>query len=351
MGVAEVNELKKLTFIIYAYPYNKNVGGICALHYLAHELTRLNQGEVYLTTSFTNPRWNGIGIDRDLPFFLEGDQSFYSRYYQWLTTLKKYVIFATFRRKITRLQERIFPNLLWRHFDKKNTVVIYAEIVRGNPLNGTHVVRWIMNTPGVCGGDGIYDLSDHIFQYHPWYPVDEKYQAQGLLTAIDLDHQLKTYQDKNLPERTGGAFLVRKGRDKNHNQHPADFVHADPLLEKMTDEEAADFFNEIETFISYDDMTWISVQAALCGCKSIIIPGEGDRSAENLKRVNRINGLAYGFDDQDWADKTRHQLRPHFESLNTEYQATIQDFYSYCEREIGLPKQVVKSSTITTAYP
>ena len=334
MGVAEVSKLKKLTFIIYAYPYNKNVGGICALHYLAHELVRLNQGDVYLTTGFTNSRWNGIGIDRDLPFFLEDDQSFYSRYYQWLTALKEYVIFASFKRKITRLQERIFPNLLWRHFDKKYTIVIYAEIVMGNPLNGTHVVRWIMNTPGVCGGDGIYDLGDHIFQYHPWYPVEEKYQVQGLLTAIDLDHQLKTYQNKKLPERKGGAYLVRKGRDKNHNQHPADFVHADPLLEKMSEEEAADFFNSIETFISYDEMTFISVQAALCGCKSIIIPGVGDRSEENLKKVNRINGVAYGYNDQEWVQSTTHALRPQFEAINAENLATINSFYDYCEKNI-----------------
>jgi hypothetical protein len=335
MGVAEVSELKKLTFIIHAFPYNKNVGGICALHYLAHELVSLNKGGVYLTTGFTNSRWNGIGIDRDLPFFLEGDQSFFSRYYRWLTALKKYVIFDTFRRKITRLQEHIFPDLLWRHFDKKRTVVIYAEVVRGNPLNATHVVRWIMNTPGVCGGDGIYDLRDHIFQYHPWYPVNEKYKVRGLLTAIDLDHQLKTYQNKNLPERKGGAYLVRKGRDKKHNQHPADFVHADPLLEKMNDEETALFFNSIETLISYDDMTWISVQAAFCGCKSIIIPGEGNRSLENLKIVNRIKGVAYGFDDEEWVQGTAHLLRPQFEAINAENLSTIRGFYDYCEKNIS----------------
>lgn len=335
MGVAEVSKLKKLTFIVEALPYDKNVGGICALHYLAYQLTCFNKGEVYLTTSLTNSRWNGNGIDRDAPFFLDGDKSFRSMLYKLLTALKRYIFFATFKRKITRLQARIFPSLLWRHFDKAHTVVVYPEIVIGNPLNATHVVRWIMNTPGVCGGDGVYDLSDHIFQYHPWYPVDEKYQVQGLLTAIDLEHQLKTYQNKNLPNRTGGAYLVRKGRDKNHNQHPADFVHADPILEKMTDEESADFFNSIETFISYDDMTFISVQAALCGCKSIIIPGQGDRSEENLKKINRIKGVAYGFDDQEWVNSTAHQLRPHFEALNAENLFTIQGFYEYCEKNMS----------------
>lgn len=324
-----------LTYIIDAPAYDKNVGGICALHYLAHALGRLSKSKIYLTTGLTNSRWDGNGIDRDSPFFLEGEQSMQAKLYRGLSVLKRYVIFATFKRKITRLQARLFPGLLWRHFDKERTVVIYGETIRGNPLKGGHVVRWIMNTPGVCGGDGVYELTDHIFQYHPWFEVDKCYEVKGLLTAIDLEFQLKTYLNKNLPTRKGGAYLVRKGRDKKHDQHPVDFVHADPLLEKMTDQEAADFFNSIETFISYDDMTFISVQAALCGCQSIIIPGEGDRSLDNLKKVNRINGVAYGFDDGEWVQSTAHLLRPHFEVLNAENLGTIKAFYEYCEKTIG----------------
>lgn len=325
---------RSLTYIIDTPPYDKNVGGICALHYLAHVLGQLSKNRVYLTTGITNSRWGGNGIDRDSPFFLDDDQSIGSKSYKWLTTLKLYVIFATFRRKINRLQRRLFPDLLWRHFDKDRTVVVYGETIRGNPLKAVHVVRWIMNTPGVCGGDGVYELTDHIFQYHPWFEVSKCYEVKGLLTAIDLEFQLRTYQNKNLPNRKGGAYLVRKGRDKRHDQHPADFVHADPLLERMTDQEAADFFNSIETFISYDDMTWISVQAALCGCKSIIIPGEGDRSLDNLKKVNRIQGVAYGFDDAEWAQSTAHLLRSHFEALNGENLSTIKAFYEYCEKTI-----------------
>jgi len=319
-----------LTYIIQSPAYDKNVGGFCALHYLADRLIHLGAKEVYLTTDILNPRWQAKTINLDKPFFL-GD-ALIDRFYAVLGALKQYVIFNTFKRKLTRLQNRLFPKVLWRHFDKDQTVVICGEALKGVPFEAKHVVRWIMNTPGVCGGDGMYGEQDHIFQYHPWYPVNEKYKVQGLLTAIDLDYQLKTYQNKNLPNRKGGAYLVRKGHSKKHDQHPKDFVHADPLLEKMTDEQAADFFNGIETFISYDDMTWISVQAALCGCESIITPGEGDRSEENLKKVNRIRGVAYGFEDGEWVKSTINELRPHYEAVNSENLATIQGFYEYCKK-------------------
>lgn len=322
-----------LTYIIDTPGYDKKFGGLCALHYLGHALGKFSKNKVYLTTGQTNPRWDSVGIDRDAPFFLEENPSFQAKLYRWLTVLKRYVVLATFKRKITRLQRRLFPNLLWHHFDKERTVVIYGETIIGNPLEATHVVRWIMNTPGVSGGNGVYELTDHIFQYHPWFEVDKRYQVRGPLTAIDLDYQLKTYQNKNLPNRKGGAYIIRKGRDKIHDQHPADFICADELLEQMTDEEAATFFNSIETFISYDDMTFISVQAALCGCYSIIIPGEGERSLENLQKINRIKGVAYGFEDREWVQKTAHELRPYFEAVNSENLATIKGFYGYCERE------------------
>lgn len=330
-----MTDAHSLTYIIDTPAYDKKFGGLCALHYLAHALGKLSKNKVYLTTGLTNPRWSGNGIDRDTPFFLGDDNSFKSHFYKWLTALKRYVIFSTFKRKINRLQARLFPDLLWRHFNQERTVVIYGETIIGNPLKASNVVRWIMNTPGVSGGDGVYQLTDHIFQYHPWFEVNKRYQVRGPLTAIDLDYQLKTYQNKNLPNRKGGAYIIRKGRDKKHNQHPADFVCADQLLEKMSDEEASDFFNSIKTFISYDDMTFISVQAALCGCQSIIIPGEGDRSMENLKKVNRINGVAYGFDDEAWVQSTASLLRAQFEAVNAENLVTIKGFYEYCENTIG----------------
>jgi hypothetical protein len=321
-----------LTYIIQSPAYDKNVGGFCALHYLADRLIAQGAKEVYLTTDVLNPRWQAKTINLDQPFFL--GNSFIERFYGLLGVMKPYVIFNTFKRKLTRLQKRLFPKVLWRHFDINQTVVICGEALVGVPFGAKHVVRWIMNTPGVCGGDGLYGESDHIFQYNPWYPVNEKYKVQGLLTVIDLDYQLKTYQNKNLPTRKGGAYLVRKGHSKERDQHPKDFVHADPLLEKMTDEQAADFFNSIEIFISYDDMTWISVQAALCGCESIIIPGEGERSEENLKKVNRIKGVAYGFEDEWWVKSTFNELRPHYEAVNSQNLGTIKAFCDYCEKSI-----------------
>ena len=98
----------------------------------------------------------------------------------------------------------------------------------------------------------------------------------------------------------------------------------------------AQFFNGIETFISYDHMTFISVQAALSGCNSVIIPDEnGEFSKEHLIQVNRINGVAYGFDDQQWVESSKDRLRQHLIEINQQYMETVKKFHDYCNLKIG----------------
>jgi len=323
-----------LTYIIYITEFNKNVGGVCAMHYLADCLHELGEQEVYVTTGITNPIWYAKIIDLDTPFFLNG--SWYDRLYRSLSLIKSQAIPKTFKRKINRTLLRLFPKMLWHFFDRDKTVVIYPEATIGNPLKAKHVVRWILNTPGVCGGDGVYEKTDHIFLYHDFYTVNPSYQVQGILTAIDLKTQLAKFTNQELTTRKGGAYLVRKGFYKKLDQHPVDFIKADEILENSNYDEMAQFFNSIETFISYDHMTFISIQAALSGCNSVIIPDEnGEFSKEHLIQVNRINGVAYGFDDQQWVESSKDKLRQYLIEINQKNMETVKKFHDYCNLKIG----------------
>ena len=323
-----------LTYIIYITEFNKNVGGVCAMHYLADCLHELGEQVVYVTTGNTNPIWYAKIIDLDTPFFLNG--SWYDRLYRSVSLIKSQAIPKTFKRKINRTLLRLFPKMLWHFFDRDKTVVIYPEATIGNPLKAKHVVRWILNTPGVCGGDGVYEKTDHIFLYHDFYTVNPSYQVQGILTAIDLKTQLAKFTNQELTTRKGGAYLVRKGFYKKLDQHPADFIKADEILENSNYDEMAQFFNSIETFISYDHMTFISIQAALSGCNSVIIPDEnGEFSKEHLIQVNRINGVAYGFDDQQWVESSKDKLRQYLIEINQKNMETVKKFHDYCNLKIG----------------
>ena len=44
-------------------------------------------------------------------------------------------------------------------------IVVYPEVVCGNPLGAKRVVRWLLNEPGVIGGDGVFEEQDLILAY------------------------------------------------------------------------------------------------------------------------------------------------------------------------------------------
>ena len=83
-------------------------------------------------------------------------------------------------------------------------------------------------------------------------------------------------------------------------------------------------------------MTFISIQAALSGCNSVIIPDEnGEFSKEHLIQVNRINGVAYGFDDQQWVESSKDKLRQYLIEINQKNMETVKKFHDYCNLKIG----------------
>jgi len=324
-----------VSYIIHAPHYDSNSGGHSAMHFLAHQLHCLGVKDVFLTSSITNKRWFSTPLESIATHQIAPNLQ--CGYLKFLVPLKKYVYFSTLVRKINRQIQKILPLIVWQYLDISKTIVVYSENEIGNPLGAIHIVRWIMREP-LIGDGGDYDSSEHIFLYHDFYSVGRQYKKQikGVLTAIDLDWHLKTYTNQNQLTRTGGAYLIKKGGYKNLSLHPKDYQGIDSLFENLTDAEKNEFFNQIQVFISYDHMTFLSVQAALSGCLSIIIPDdEGQYSKENLMNVNRIPGIAIGFDDIDSAKATQKDLTSYLVTLNEEQLNTISSFKNYFENLLG----------------
>ena len=327
-----------VSFIIHAPHYDANSGGHSAMHFLAHQLHCLGVKDVFLTTSITNKRWFSTPLESIVTNQIVPNVQ--CRYLNLLVSLKKYVYFSTLIRKINRQIQKVLPLIVWQYLDISKTVVVYSENEIGNPLGAIHITRWIMREP-LIGDGGDYDSSEHIFLYHDFYSVGSQFKKQikGVLTAIDLDWHLKTYVNQNQLTKTGGAYLVKKGGYKDLSLHPREYQCIDSLFENLTDTEKNEFFNRIQVFISYDHMTFLSVQAALSGCLSIIIlDDKGQYSKENLMKVNRIPGIAIGFDDVEFANSSQKFLIPYLETLNMEQLNTISSFKTYFENLLSSKK-------------
>ncbi|WP_295075858.1 hypothetical protein [Tabrizicola sp.] len=210
------------------------------------------------------------------------------------------------------------PSLLWRprafvmapgsdvpvaarHDLTPDSIVAYPEIVLGNPLRARNVVRWLLYRPG---------LRDP-FQFGP----DEMFFRAGEMSDLPeltggapdlfLWKINPVYQKEGRKDRTGACFLVRKGSDKPRIPETADAVQIDGL----SHEDIAAHFNRCEVFYSYDEASFYSQYAAICGCRSVVVPGlYSSREAWVKEHPVARFGVAYGLQDLAHADATRHMV-------------------------------------------
>jgi hypothetical protein len=178
-----------------------------------------------------------------------------------------------------------------------SSVVVYPEIVRGNPLGAKHVARWLLYTPG----------KRHPYEFGPdemFFRVDEFAdlpEVTGGAPDLFLWKVNPVYRNENRPDRSGACFIVRKGGDLPRQPVTEGAIQIDG----KSHEEINEIFNRCETFYSYDDATMYSQYAAVCGCLSVVIPS-GDASRDETVSNHMLGryGIAYGFEDE----KIRHAL-------------------------------------------
>lgn len=209
-----------------------------------------------------------------------------------------------------------------------DAVAIYPEVICGNPLKARRVVRWLLNTPEVTGGDGLYDDDDFVFTFAEYFSLEGR-QADGLLTAFNFD--LDFWRDLHYP-RLGTSFIVRKGGGKPYVHSPL-ALKLDSYYRRGGHNIARLAFNLTRRFISYDHATMLSPFAALCGADSIVIP-DGKTSAKEWRQKFPYfkYGIAYGLDDLDYARKTRNRIRENLAEIERQGMDEARAFIRIVER-------------------
>lgn len=269
---------QKDRYIIYAPPYDEKSGGITVLHKLCHELRQLGE-EVYLYPMFsvhqqnTNPEWNTS-----------------------------------------------FTTLL-----RKNDIVIYPEIVIGNPLNAKRVVRYLLNTPRP---DEKQFGKDDFWLYHNKHFYNYAFDFSSKKTKLVREGEPENYLHFIEPrldkfgddgsERVGSCYTMRKGAEKGISiVH--DLTNSREIVHNTSFSDLRKIFNTTKRFYCYDTNTYIATIAALCGCLSIVMPEDGiDKDQWRSKNPAMKYGIAYGEDDIDYALSTIDKVRPYLQELEQE---------------------------------
>jgi len=278
-------------YIIYAPSYTENSGGIIFQHNLVHELNRLGE--------------------RALLWPME--------------PLYKMGLRERLRRRFVPTQMRPHPDLdtpVARRTDlTAESVVVYSEIVPGNPLGARSVVRWLLYKPGLI---------------HPYrFGRDEMFFRVGEICDIPeitdgapdlyLWKVNRTYRDENRPDRRSVCYIVRKGSDKPRIPQTED--PAAICVDGMSHAETNEVFNRCHTFYSYDEATMYSQYAAVTGCTSVVIPGLYPSREEWVKNHELARyGVAYGLDDIAHANATRHMVLDLLLAEESKGRASVENF-------------------------
>lgn len=274
--------MKNVTFILDIPPYNAYSGGILVLHQLATILQQAGQS-VYIYSKNSAPD----------------------------STVK-----------------------LWNQNEVPDScVVIYPEIVKGNPLRAKHVVRWILNSPGRYKSDtqSTWGDSDLVYSFIDYFTSTLTRPVKGTLRCFV--NRFNKFNDCQ-KERSGTVYSTRKKGSKTLDKHPQSAVCIDDMLTDF--DRLSSTFNSAITFYSYDSSTYYSLIAAMCGANSVVIPDKNVHREEWLSKSPTFRyGVAYGFEDLEWSVKTKHLVKPYLQELERESYGLISQFILDCYTKIN----------------
>jgi|APGre2960657404_1045060.scaffolds.fasta_scaffold21397_2 hypothetical protein len=249
-------------------------------------------------------------------------------------------------------QDGFVDFLTWEPFTYPlhKTISVLPQITRGNPYNTIHTARWILyDTEWDIEKD--YGQDDVYFNYGNFKTFREVPYNKLVVFNYFFD---KLYQT-NFGKRKGLCHIRHKHTPPNGEKIFEQLKSTS--LNNWKTNGAYDFlreqFNQYEYFLTYDQKSFYTLAAGLCGCKSIILnPGPSYEFAPNAysdskEYINEFSpteyrlenpiqafGVAYGWDDIGWANKTIDLVPNYLKELEKIDNKTVDGFIKYWENKI-----------------
>lgn len=179
-------------------------------------------------------------------------------------------------------------------------IVVYAETVSGNPLGAPFVVRYVLNTPGLLGGDRDYPDEEFCVAYSQAL-ADVVPRVQQTLFIPASDASIFRPPEHGIV-RNGSCFYAAKYRQLGGALFDVtrDSVEITrDLPESPTPPEIADLFRRSELFYTYEN-TALAIEALLCGCPVVFLPNAFLQSIIGIAE-HGMDGIAWGEDPQEIA--------------------------------------------------
>jgi O-antigen biosynthesis protein len=205
-------------------------------------------------------------------------------------------------------------------YQNPNFVAVYPEIMHDNPVKADHVVRYILNKPGVMSANGVpgpteFDPRDHMYYFSRLFGQAEDENHYMFLPILDM-HLFRDQKKK----RTKKAVFFGKGQDLG--LHPKNCLEINRAV--ASDQEyLADLLNECEVLYCYDPVTAMTELARLCGVRIIMFnPAYTKEQFEQYEPG--MNGISWGKDEEIKLDT--EAFREHYTALRKTFEERLENF-------------------------
>jgi hypothetical protein len=199
-------------------------------------------------------------------------------------------------------------------------IVLYPETIAGNPVGGRTVVRYVLNYPGLLGGDHAYPPNELVFGYSAALAASVEAGDQVLfIPASD-----PTIFSPGKPrERDGSCFWAMKYQVVHKGELLPVTEGAVEITRDLPDSphplEIAELFRRSELFYAYEN-TALALEAALCLCPTVFLPNTWLTEVIAVKEMG-WDGFAWGTDpaEIERAKATVHLARDRYLAAYTQF--------------------------------
>jgi len=234
------------------------------------------------------------------------------------------------------------------HEINDRTIVVYPEVIKGNPLGAKNVIRWILLDLGIEMPSNHYLTWGQKDLIYFWEPKI----GQPQLAIPFISENIKN-TNKDIPRRDT-CYMIKKGRlyqnigsrildsDNNYSNglkviHSSQSIAIDNgvMIENLPIEE---IFNGCKIFYCYDPNCFYAIMAPICGCITVLYPHDRYSSKEDYikQRIYTKNGyvhfagIAYGDSKEEIenAFKTLPQAKESLNKLISLYEVDFTNFMS-----------------------
>lgn len=210
-------------------------------------------------------------------------------------------------------------------------IVVYPEIIAGNPLKAAVVVRYVLNFPGLLGGDMEYAPEEIVFAYSKKLAVAAHVGADRVLFLPASDTNI-FHRPAEGTARTGSCFYASKYQQVHKGKLfdiTRDSLEITRGKEAQSTEEIADIFRRSELFYCYEN-TALAIEAMLCGCPTVFLPNEHLTEIIASEELG-TDGFAWGADPAEIS-----RARQTVDQALTNYVQTYARFWQQLEHFIQI---------------